>query len=127
MKCAKSHRDLLLTYQFTSTSRDVTFRAVRSDLHQFIEGRLIFQKLLTHLWGAAMDDQNEFFSVYGETGNYATRRQEGLKLFRASIKATKASWALVGVVLSAGLTMAAVAAVQRAHAGAQFIIQRLNH
>jgi len=74
-----------------------------------------------------MDDQNEFFSVYGEGRNYAKLRQEGLKLFKASIKVTKASWSLVGLVLAGGLTIVAFWTVQRAHAGTQFIIQRLNH
>lgn len=74
-----------------------------------------------------MSDQNEFFNVYGEGRHYATRRQEGLKLFRAAVKVTKASWNLVDVVLAGALTLMALWAVQRAHAGAQFIIQRFTH
>jgi heme/copper-type cytochrome/quinol oxidase subunit 4 len=74
-----------------------------------------------------MGDQNEFFSVYGEGRQYANERQEGLKLFRASVKLTKASWSIVGIVLASSLTFIALWVVPRAHAGAQFIVQRLVH
>jgi hypothetical protein len=74
-----------------------------------------------------MDDHEEFFSMYGEGRNYGKRRQEGLKLFRASIKLTKAFLSLVDVALASGLTLAALWAVQRAHAGAQFVIQRFTN
>jgi hypothetical protein len=74
-----------------------------------------------------MDDQNEFFSVYGEGRSYAKQRQQGLKLLRASIRGTTASWSFVGVVLAGSLTLVALWTVQRAHAGAQFVIQRFTH
>jgi len=73
-----------------------------------------------------MGDQNEFFSLYGEGRNYAKRRQEGLRLFKASIKVTKASWSLVGLAFAGCLTVVSFWAVQRAHAGAQFVIQRFT-
>jgi heme/copper-type cytochrome/quinol oxidase subunit 4 len=74
-----------------------------------------------------MGDQNEFFSLYGEGHNYAKRRQEGLRLFKASIQVTKAAWNLIGIVFVCVLTVIALWAVPRAHAGAQFIIQRFTH
>jgi hypothetical protein len=74
-----------------------------------------------------MDDHKGFFSVYREGRNCGKRRQEGLKLLRASIKLTKASLRLADVALASGLTLAALWAVQRALAGAQFVIQRFTN
>lgn len=71
-----------------------------------------------------MHDQDEFFSVYGNGGGFAERRQEGLKLFKASLprRATKAAWGVAGILIAGGLALIAQSAVPQAHAGAVFIL-----